>query len=226
MAPESVEQARSEYRERYISRRYSGPFHLATTISVSLLIALISAMMLEKVSPLEWLAIPLTFLFANLCEYLAHRGPMHNKTRFLGDVFRRHTVEHHAFFTDEAAAYDTTRDFKAILFPPIMLLVFNGFLTLPVGALLYFQISPNVSYLFVLTAILYFLNYELLHLAYHMDPQTRTGRLAIVERLRGHHIRHHDTSLMSRHNFNITYPICDHLFGTVYKGSDPSDPPP
>ena len=220
MAPETVEQARAEYHERYISQHYSGPLHLATTISVSLLIALLSAMMLEKISPLEWLTIPLTFLFANLCEYLAHRRPMHNKTRFLGPIFTRHTIEHHSFFTHEAATYDTTQDFKAILFPPIMLLVFNGGVALPVGALLYFLISPNVSFLFVLTAILYFLNYELLHLAYHMDPHTWVGRLAFVVRLRRHHIRHHDTRLMTRYNFNITYPICDYLFGTIYKDSD------
>ncbi len=219
MALDTVEQARAEYRERYISQHYSGPLHLATTVGVSLLIALLSAMMLEMISPLEWLTIPLTFLYANLCEYLAHRGPMHNKTRFLGPIFRRHTLEHHTFFTDEAATYDTTQDFKAILFPPIMLLVFNGCIALPIGALLYFLISPNVSFLFVLTAILYFLNYELLHFSYHMDPQTWVGRLPFMDRLRRHHLRHHDMRLMTRFNFNISYPICDYLFGTIYKDS-------
>ena len=219
MAPETVAQARAAYRERYISQRYSGPLHLATTVSVSLLIASLSAMMLEEISPLEWLTIPLTFLFANLCEYLSHRGPMHRKTRFLDTIFRRHTLEHHMFFTDEAATYDTTQDFKAILFPPVMLLFFNGCLTLPIGALLYFLISPNVSFLFVMIAILYFLNYELLHFAYHMDPQSWVGRLPFMDRLRSRHIRHHDTSLMTRYNFNVTYPICDFLFGTIYNDS-------
>ncbi len=219
MAPETVEQARAEYRERYISQHYSGPLHLATTVSVSLLIALLSAMMLEKISPLEWLTIPLTFLYANLSEYLAHRRPMHNKTRFLGPTFTRHTIEHHSFFTHEAATYDTTQDFKAILFPPFMLLVFNGCFAFPMGALLYFSISPNVSFLFVLTAILYFLNYELLHFSYHMDPQSWVGRLPFMVRLRRHHLRHHDMRLMTRYNFNITYPICDYLFGTIYKDS-------
>jgi len=217
MALDTVEQARAAYRERYISQHYSGPLHLATTVSVSLLIALLSAMMLEMISPLEWLTIPLTFLYANLCEYLFHRGPMHHKTRFLGLIFRRHAIEHHAVFTDEAATYDTTQDFKAVLFPPIMLLVFNGCFVLPIGALLYFLISPNVSFLFVLTAILYFLNYELLHFAYHMDPQTWVGRLPFMDRLRKHHLRHHDRRLMTRYNFNISYPICDYLFGTIYK---------
>jgi len=220
MALQTVEHARAAFRERHISQRYSGPLHLATTVSVSLLIALLSAMMLEETSPLEWLTIPLTFLYANLCEYLGHKGPMHQRTRFLGPIFKRHTIEHHAFFTDEASSYDTTQDFKAVLFPPIMLLFFNGCFALPVGALLYFLISPNVSFLFVLTAILYFLNYELLHFAYHMDPQTWVGRLPFMDRLRRHHLRHHDRRLMTRCNFNITYPICDYLFGTVCKDSN------
>jgi len=30
-------------------------------------------------------------------------------------------------------------------------------------------------------------------------------------------MHHHNSSLMTRYNFNITYPLCDHLFGTVYR---------
>ncbi len=220
MTLQTVEQARAAYREYHISQDYSGPLHLTTTVSVSLLIASISAMMLEHVSPLEWLTVPLTFLYSNLSEYLGHKGPMHHKTRFLGLIFERHSIQHHAFFTDESFTYDTTQDFKAVLFPPIMLLFFNGCFALPVGALLYLLVSPNVSFLFVLTAILYFLNYELLHFAYHMDPQSWVGRLPFMDRLRTHHTYHHDRRLMIRYNFNITYPICDYLFGTVYKDSD------
>jgi sterol desaturase/sphingolipid hydroxylase (fatty acid hydroxylase superfamily) len=100
-----------------------------------------------------------------------------------------------------------------------LLLFFNGCFALPVGALLYFLVSPNVSFLFVLTAILYFLNYELLHFAYHMDPQSWVGRLPFIGRLRTHHTYHHDRRLMIRYNFNITYPICDYLFGTLHKDS-------
>jgi len=41
MAPQTVEQARAAFRERHISQNYSGPLHLATTIGISLLIALL-----------------------------------------------------------------------------------------------------------------------------------------------------------------------------------------
>lgn len=220
MTSATVAQARAAFRERHISENYSGPLHLATTVSLSLLIAALCMMLLENVTALEWLTIPLTFLYANLSEYLGHKGPMHHKTRFLGLIFERHTIEHHSFFTDEDTTFDTTQDFKAVLFPPIMLLFFNGCFALPVGALLYFLVSPNVSFLFVMTAILYFLNYELLHFAYHMEPQSWVGRLPFMDRLRRHHTIHHNKRLMTRYNFNITYPICDYLFGTVFRKDD------
>lgn len=215
--PESVRQAREAFRERRISPRYSGPLHLATTIGISVLIALTSGLMIEDVKLPEWLTIPLTFIYANLSEYLGHRGPMHHKTRLLAGIFQRHTIEHHSFFTNEAATFESTRDYRAVLFPPILVIFFFGCFALPLGAVLYFAASPNVGYLFVLTAILYFLNYELLHFAYHSRPESRLGRLALIERLRQHHITHHDKRLMTRYNFNITYPICDYLFGTRYR---------
>jgi len=217
MSSSAVENARKAFRERRIGPRYSGPLHLATTISVSLLIALASASMLEGVRALEWLTIPLTFLYANLSEYLGHRGPMHHKTKFLTRVFERHSIEHHSFFTDEAATFDSSQDYKAVLFPPILLFFFIGGFAIPVGALLYWLISPNVCFLFVVTAVLYFLNYELLHFAYHADPASWLGRLPFMSRLRQHHITHHNRKLMTRYNFNITYPICDRIFGTLYR---------
>lgn len=201
--------------------RYSGPLHLATTISISLLVAVGSAVMLADVRPLEWLTIPLTFLYANLSEYLGHRGPMHKKTRFLGQVFQRHSIEHHAFFTNEAATFDSSQDFKAVLFPPVLLIFFIVGFALPVGAVLYLLVSPNVCFLFVMTSVLYFLNYELLHFAYHSEPDSWIGRLPFIDRLRRHHIAHHDRRLMTRYNFNITYPICDRLFGTLYRNDQP-----
>jgi hypothetical protein len=222
MAGQAVEQARKDFRQRHVSARYSGPIHLTTTISLTLLMALLSALMLEHVRPTEWLTIPLTFLYANLSEYLGHKGPMHKKTRFLGRVFERHSIEHHSFFTDEAITYDTSQDYKAVLFPPVLLVFFIACFALPVGALLYFLISPNVCFLFVVTAVLYFLNYELLHFAYHMDPHTRVGRLPFMSRLRKHHTYHHNRRLMTRYNFNITYPICDYLFGTKYIADKPA----
>lgn len=216
MSLQSVSEARAAYRAKHIPENYSGALHLATTVTLSLGVAVFCALLLDSVRPLEWLTVPLTFLYANLAEYLGHRGPMHRKTRFLGAIFERHTLQHHSFFTDEAASFDSSRDYKAVLFPPVLLVFFIGCFAVPVGALLYFLVSPNVCFLFVLTAVLYFLNYELLHFSYHMDPQSRIGRLPFIGKLRQHHLDHHKRSLMTAYNFNITYPICDYFFGTLY----------
>ena len=62
----------------------------------------------------------------------------------------------------------------------------------------------------------YFLTYELLHLAYHLPPQSAVGRLPGMASLRRHHTAHHDQQLMSSHNFNITFPIGDLVFGTIH----------
>ncbi len=89
--------------------------------------------------------IPIAFLIANLVEYLGHRGPMHRMKRGLGVIFRRHTLEHHHFFTDQQMSYESSRDFKAVLFPPVMLLFFIGGIATPIGLALFLLISPNVS---------------------------------------------------------------------------------
>ena len=220
MPASSVDIARTAFRDKRIGPRYSGPLHLATTVSISLLVAAVCILQLNAVRPLEWLTVPLTFLYANLSEYLGHRGPMHNKTRFLSKVFERHSIEHHAFFTDKAPTFESTQDFKAVLFPPILLVFFIAGFAVPVGALLYWLFSANVGFLFILTAVLYFLNYELLHFAYHAEPESWIGRLPFMDRLRRHHLVHHNRELMTRYNFNIAYPICDRLFGTLYRGPD------
>ena len=182
-----------------------------------MLVAVASALQLEDVAPLEWLTVPLTFMYANLSEYLGHRGPMHHKTRFLTKVFERHSIEHHSFFTDKAPTFDSTRDYKAVLFPPVLLVFFIVGFAVPVGTLLVWLFTANVGFLFILTAVLYFLNYELLHFAYHADPESWIGRLPFMSRLRHHHLVHHNRTLMTRYNFNIAYPICDRLFGTLYR---------
>ena len=223
MTPESIARARAAFRNDRIPKHYSGPLHLAMVIGFSVLVAAASLAMLDNVRPAEWLSVPLTFLYCNVAEYLGHRGPMHNKTRFLAGIFQRHTVEHHAFFTDEAISFDSPRDYRAVLFPPILLVFFFGFFAVPVGTMLFFLVSPNVCFLFVFTAILYYLNYELFHFSYHVEPQSSLGRLPLIRRLRSNHVVHHNRALMTRYNFNITYPICDRLFGTLYRDGDRSE---
>jgi hypothetical protein len=214
---EAVGDFRESYRRREIGARYSGWLHLAFTSSVGLATVALCLARLESVRPLEWLTVPAVFLYANLVEYFGHRGPMHHPRRGLRLLYERHARQHHRFFTHRSMAFEGSRDFKAVLFPPVMILFFIGGFGVPMWGLLYLLASANVAWLALGTGVAYYLNYEWLHFAYHCDPRSRVGRLPGLAVLRRLHLQHHDPGLMARYNFNITYPVGDWLFRTRYR---------
>lgn len=204
---------RHEYRAA-IGPRYSGWLHFATTSVVSLAVIAFAVSRVRSPSVGALAAVPAVFLFANVVEYLGHRGPMHHRRRGLALVFVRHTLQHHRFYTQDAMAAESARDFQMVLFPPVMLGFFLGGIAAPVGALLAWLGGANLGWLFVATAVAYFLTYEWLHWSYHQPDASWIGRRALVRRLRHHHTLHHDPARMTTANFNITFPIADALFGT------------
>ena len=214
----SVSEFRQQYRREHIRGRYYGWLHLAFTSGVCLLAVIFSALQLEQVSALEWITIPVVFLYANGVEYLGHRYPMHHPVAGLGFLFRRHTRQHHRFFTHESMEYDSSDDFKAVLFPPFVVFFYLGGFGVPMWLVLHYLASDNVAWLALAAGMAYYLNYELLHFAYHCSPQSRVGRVPGIQLLRRLHLRHHDPKLMTRYNFNITYPVWDAVFGTLRRG--------
>jgi hypothetical protein len=215
--PDSVARFRTEYERTEPGKHYRGWAHFAFTSLGSLGVILFALSRLSEVRPLEWLTVPASFLLANVAEYFGHRHPMHHRKKGLGLVYRRHTQQHHHFFTHEAMAYASSHDFRMVLFPPVMLLFFLGAIGTPIGALLFVLATPNVGWLFVATAMGYFLTYEWLHFCYHLPLEHPVARLPLLARLRKHHRAHHDLRLMGRYNFNITFPLCDRVFGTAWK---------
>lgn len=215
--PAPVQRFRDEYRAQHVGPRYRGWAHFAFTSVGSLAVIATSLALIRELRAIELVTVPATFLFANLVEYLGHRGPMHHRRRGLGLLHRRHTLQHHRFYTRTAMQCESTRDFQMILFPPVMLLFFLGGVALPVALLLHWLSTANIALLFTATAMGYFLTYEVLHLSYHLGDRAWLGRLPFMGRLRQHHTLHHDPALMSAGNFNITFPICDRVFGTNHR---------
>jgi hypothetical protein len=86
----------------------------------------------------------------------------------------------------------------------------------PVALLLAWLVSRNVALLFLATGFAYYLSYELLHLAYHSNPNGVVSRIPGMHLLRRLHTRHHDPLFMQICNFNITWPIGDVLFRTLF----------
>ena len=212
---DQVRRFREEYRASEIPVGYSGTLHAWFTFGFGSLVLLVCLLQLRDVQALEWLAVPLAFAYANLAEYFGHRFPMHRPFPGLGPVYKRHAGQHHRFFTDEAMLVESRRDFRALLFPPMLVIFFFGLFGVPVWFALRWAISANVAWLFISVGLAYYLNYEILHTAYHLPETHWLARNGLVKRLRWLHRMHHDQSLMAKANFNITWPIGDWLFGTL-----------
>ena len=131
-------------------------------------------------------------------------------------LYKRHQLAHHRYYTDEAMAAESPRDYKMVLFPPAIVFISIAVVAGPVMLALHWLVSPNVGYLFCAVAVGYFLSYEWMHLAYHLPHDSRVGRWRLIAALRRHHTVHHDPTKMQRWNFNITFPIADALFRSTW----------
>lgn len=207
---------RKDYRDNEIGQNYSGIGHFLFTTIACLSVVFVCIYFIENANWKEWLVIPITFLYANFAEYIGHKGPLHHRKEKLKKVFKRHTLEHHVFFTEKEMKCDSTRDFKMILFPPVLLIFFLLGFAIPVAAVLFWIWSTNAALLFLATALAYFLNYEWLHLSYHLPEEHFISKLPIIQSLRKLHQTHHNPKLMTKYNFNISYPIFDKIFGTYF----------
>ena len=214
--PADLLEYRRQYRQNVVGNHYSGVKHLLFVVFTSLAIIGFSIWMIEGSIRNDWGTILYTFLAANFVEYLGHRYPMHHRIRGFWAMFHRHALEHHQFFTERWMTCRSTRDYRIVLFPPVMLFFYFGIVALPVGTLLFLLHRPNVAWLYVATAMFYFLQYETLHFCYHIDESSWITKLPIMRRLREHHRVHHTQELMTRCNFNITWPIADFVFRTIH----------
>ena len=188
-----------------------------------LLNAMGGALMLWALSGVHWPTLPelalapVAFLFINFAEWATHRGPMHHPG-IPAILYQRHTLLHHASFTHESMAVRSHRELRIVLFPLWALLVPAGIVG--IGALgIAALTTPNAARVFYATALGYYLLYEWCHLTYHLPDAWWITRTRMVSFMRRHHQRHHDPRVMTKKNFNVTFPIADVLLGT-YDGGE------
>jgi hypothetical protein len=206
---------RSELRAK-VSRHYSGPAHLAFTLTTSIGVTVALLSRVRNLDSDELFAVPAFFVVCCFLEYLEHRYLLHQRTWLGAAAYRIHTVEHHRFFTDEYFTPDNRRDWAFVLFPPALVL---GYMLLVVplfGAAAYYLFSPNIGYLVGATAALFFFLYEVIHFASHVGERV-PWLWRIFRRLGEHHRIHHRPDLMKSFNFNVVCPLFDWLFGTLEK---------
>ena len=213
--PERIRAYREDFRIENVPPSYHGWRHLAALTTTCLAAIVVALARLDAVPrPIDLLALPASWLVANLVEYAAHRGPMHNLGLGLGQLYRRHTSQHHRFFSRAVMAIDGPRDVCATIFPAWMSLVFVAGFGIPAAAVLGLVIGHDLALLAYAGGVAYYLAFEWLHLSVHMPPESVLGRLAFVASARRHHAIHHDPAKMRRANFNFAIPLGDWLFGT------------
>jgi hypothetical protein len=205
---------RNEYRSRIVGW-YNGYFHIALIYAMGAAVLYIYISHVRNVTPLEWLTVPLTFLFTNVFEWLVHKYVMHRPVNIKGlrAIYERHTLNHHQFFSDEEMRFRDDKDWRVTVFPPYALVVFTLMSILPAAALgLVF--SPNVGWLFMCVTTGMYLIYEFMHFCCHVDEGGFVKHCPLVNTLRRHHTAHHNARLMMEVNMNLTFPIADWAFGT------------
>lgn len=189
--------------------------HLALPSLFGLLALIFAVTRIHGLRPIELVTIPVTILFAFGFEWRVHKSVLHRRIPGLGLIYDRHELQHHVAFTHEDMAMRSSRELQLILMPAYAVLLV-ALLNAPVAYLASRLLAPNVGYIYLVTAMGFFLTYEWLHLAYHLPPSHPIGRLRLVARLREHHRRHHDPRLMKSWNFNVTVPVFDWIHRTIW----------
>lgn len=213
LTPERVRAYRADYRER-IPSNYNGWRHLAITSGLCIAAIVAALWFIERLEWVELLAVPTAWVLANLLEYVVHRWPMHHATAGMSRLYKRHTSQHHRFFSERMMAVDDPTDFHVTLFPAWIVLFFLGLLGAPVALLAAWLFSADVGLLVYAAVVFYYLMYEWAHLGSHMPKDSWIGRLPGVAYARAHHGAHHDPAKMRRLNFNFAVPLGDWLFRT------------
>jgi hypothetical protein len=216
----------AEYRgffRNHLAGRLNGNLYVLINFSVLLAIILTLAISIPRYEPYFLLLLPCYLLFTNWLEYVLHRYPMHHKTPGFMVVYEHVTI-HHNFYANRDFYFEEPRDYYAAVLPFYIFIGLTLVIT-AVSGLIYLGFGLSNALFFALIAYCYYLTYEVLHFSYHMPANSFVKRMPFINGLSRAHILHHQTQLMARYNFNITFPIFDWVFKTSYRGPKPEDIP-
>ena len=206
----------NDFRREYVDHTpswYRGEYHLAFTVIFTVAVFVNSLLRIHDATAAEWLMVIPMFLFGNWAEWAGHRYLLHRPTKLMKTAYKRHVSVHHQFFTNRTLQYAGQRDWRALLFPPFAPVLFV-LSALPIALVAGFLWSSNAGHIVMLTISGYYMMYEGLHTLSHIENNAFLDHLPLVNSVRRMHILHHNPDFMSARNFNLTFPICDALFGT------------
>ena len=203
-------------RADHLDPRYAPTRHVALTLTLAAIIAGGGALLARRAHPVDWLLAPAFFIVANLLEWTVHRLPMHHPLQ-PRIMYRNHAMLHHLAFTEGNMPITRPVELGLVMMPWYTML---GLFVVasPVMVLAGVLRGSGLAGVFLLAAVVYFLMYETLHALYHLPDPTLNrigvGRWRWFRALQAHHRHHHVLGRMAHVNFNVTFPLMDHLLGT------------
>lgn len=208
----------ANFRREFVAKTpgwYRGEMHLGFTLLVTLGTAYYCWNHIHGASTAEWLIVVPIFLLGNWAEWAGHRYILHRPVPYLRMIYKRHCGTHHQFFTNHDLTYKGQKEWRALLFPPFAPILFI-LVSVPPALVLAAVWSANAGYIAVMTMALYFVMYEALHTLSHLSDERHPylKYVPLVNTVRHMHVTHHNLGFMQTRNFNLTFPICDALFGT------------
>jgi hypothetical protein len=203
-------------RAEHLQPGYAPGPHVALTVTLATIIAAVGALLAHHARPVDWLMAPAFFVVANFIEWMVHRHPMHRPLQ-PRIMYRNHAMLHHLAFTEANMPITRPAELGLVMMPwytMLGLFVIASPVLVVAGVLR----GPGLSGVFLLAAVAYFLMYETLHALYHLPDATLdravVGRWRWFRALRAHHAHHHVLGRMAHVNFNVTFPLMDHLLRT------------
>ena len=210
---------RARYRDA-IHPLYNPWLHAAFVLAYGLTCVGLLWRTLDAVALWQWLLVPLSLVFFSWGEYQVHKRLGHNKTRFGQLFYKRHTGDHHSFFVEGQMRYETLRDWRVILFPAWLIVLYS----LPLLGVwwLLSHIDGNLAALFAGSMLLGYMSYEVVHACEHLPAEHPVARLPGIRQMRRLHALHHRRELMHSRNFGIVHPLMDWLYGTLHWEPEPT----
>ncbi|MEM9191904.1 MAG: sterol desaturase family protein [Myxococcota bacterium] len=210
---ENPEQGRREALVRAIPERYSPVRHLSFTVGTGLAVLALGLAYIEDLRLVELLVVPAMFIVGNATEWWAHKWLLHKRIKPFHILYDQHTPNHHVLYRYDTMGVESYRELHLVLIPPFGVGLITLFVA-PIAFVFGFGFGANAGWLVLISASLYVVTYELLHLAYHLPKDHPIGRNRVVSFLREHHRRHHEPRLMNRKNYNVIVPLWDVIMRT------------
>ena len=213
---------RNGYRSAVIPPSYNGRLNVVLNIVVCVLLALVGAFFfMTNMSARAAASFVAGILVFNFFEYAFHRWISHCKRAWFMKSYRRHTGEHHGFFSNGNMTSPVIRDLHVTVMPTMTIAVYFVLFSAVFSLPLYVAWGVGEAAGFSFAVAISLLQLDLLHFYYHLDDRSllsRTlNRFSYFRYLKHSHTVHHYRENMNSSGFNITHPLFDFLFGTLVR---------